>query len=509
MFDMVATGFSIVLEPATFLIIFLGIIAGTIFGSMPGVSASMAIALCVPFTYVMRPVVSIAFLVAVYCSSITGGGITAILFKIPGTPSSAPTTFDGYPLAVQGRAGEALGTSIICSAIGGVVSACAMFLLSPQLSSLGLKFGPSELFAVSFLGLSVLTCLEPDNMLKTLISGLLGLFIATIGTDPIVGCARLTFGRTELLGGFDMIPIMIGMFAVSEVFKQTIKPISLGEMVGGGNKVRTKMISFRQMMEIKWTVVRSSILGTVVGILPGAGSTIAAFLSYVAEVKTSKTPERYGKGELRGVAASETANNAATGGSMVPLLSLGIPGGNAAAIMMSALMLQGVQLGPILQKTQPEFLASVYASMIVTNILMIVVAVAVARIFSKIMNVPYAILGTLIAVFAVIGSFAVQNSVFDVYIMLGAGLVGYVFSKCKFNPAALILGLVLGNICESNLRRAVKLTQGDVILALSKPITASLLAICVAVLLYPAVKKMLSSRSAGNGRAGKSENQSK
>ena len=240
MFDMVATGFSIVLEPATFLIIFLGIIAGTIFGSMPGVSASMAIALCVPFTYVMRPVVSIAFLVAVYCSSITGGGITAILFKIPGTPSSAPTTFDGYPLAVQGRAGEALGTSIICSAIGGVVSACAMFLLSPQLSSLGLKFGPSELFAVSFLGLSVLTCLEPDNMLKTLISGLLGLFIATIGTDPIVGCARLTFGRTELLGGFDMIPIMIGMFAVSEVFKQTIKPISLGEMVGGGKQGQNK-----------------------------------------------------------------------------------------------------------------------------------------------------------------------------------------------------------------------------------------------------------------------------
>lgn len=501
MLDMITTGFSIVLEPATFLIIFMGIIAGTIFGSMPGVSASMAIALCVPFTYVMKPVVSIAFLVAVYCSSITGGGITAILFKIPGTPSSAPTTFDGYPLAMQGRAGEALGTSIICSAFGGVVSACAMFLLSPQLSTLGLKFGPSELFAVSFLGLSVLTCLEPDNMLKTMISGLLGLFIATIGTDPIVGCARLTFGSTELLSGFDMIPIMIGMFAISEVFKQTIKPISLGEMVGGGSKVRTKMISLKQMLEIKWTVIRSSILGTIVGILPGAGSTIAAFLSYVAEVKTSKEPERYGKGELRGVAASETANNAATGGSMVPLLSLGIPGGNAAAIMMSALMLQGVQLGPILQKTQPEFLASVYASMIVTNILMILVAVAVARIFSKIMNVPYSILGTLIAVFAIIGSFAVQNSVFDVYIMLGAGLVGYVFSKYKFNSAALILGLVLGNICESNLRRAVKLTQGDVFQALSKPISATLLVACVIILLYPVVKKlMVSGRKRADGR---------
>ncbi len=491
MAEMLHMGFSIVFQPTTFLIIFMGIIAGTIFGAMPGVSASMAIALCVPFTYIMEPVVSISFLVAVYCSSVTGGGITAILFKIPGTPSSAPTTFDGYPLALQGRAGEALGVSIICSAVGGFVSACAMFLMSPQLSTLGLKFGPSELFAVSFLGLSVLTCLEPDNMLKTMISGLLGLFIATIGTDPIVGCARLTFGNMELLSGFDMIPIMIGMFAISEVFKQTIKPIKLGEMVGGGDRVRGDSVGFRQMLEIKWVVLRSSIVGTIVGILPGAGSTIAAFLSYVTEVKMSKTPDVYGKGEIRGVAASETANNAATGGSMVPLLSLGIPGGNAAAIMMSALMLQGVQLGPILQKTQPEFLSSVYASMIVTNLLMIFVALGVARIFSKIMNVPYSVLGTMIAVFAVIGSFAVKNNVFDVFVMLGAGLAGYAMSKYKFNPAALILGLVLGNICESNLRRAVKLTQGNVAAALSSPITATLLVICVLVLLYPVIKKMI------------------
>ena len=495
MLELVKMGFQIVLEPSTFLIIFLGIIAGTIFGALPGVSSSMAIALCIPFTYVMSPVVSIAFLVAVYCSAITGGGITAILFKIPGTPSNAPTTFDGYPMAIQGKAGEALGISIICSAIGGMVSAFAMFLLSPQLSALGLKFGPSELFAVSFLGLSVLTCLEPDNMLKTMISGVLGLLIATIGTDPIIGCARLTFGSTTLLGGFDMVPIMIGMFAVTEVFKQTIKPIQLGEMVGGGKSVRTKIMNFQELWQIRGTIIRSAVLGTVVGILPGAGSTIASFLSYVTEVKASKHPETFGKGEVRGIAASETANNAATGGSMVPLLSLGIPGGNAAAIMMSALMLQGVQLGPLLQKTQPEFLAGVYASMVITNLLMILVAVGVAKVFSQIMNVPYSLLGTLIAVFAIIGSFAVQNSVSDVFIMLGAGLVGYIFNRFHFNSPALILGLVLGSICESNLRRAVVLTNGSLLAAFSKPITAVLLLACVALLCYPVVKKALARKN--------------
>lgn len=491
MFELLKMGFEIVLVPETFLLIFLGIIAGTIFGSLPGVSASMAIALCVPFTYVMSPVVAIAFLVAVYCSSVTGGGITAILFKIPGTPSSAPTTFDGYPMALQGKGGEALGISIISSAVGGMTAAFAMALLSPQLSALGLKFGPSELFAVAFLGLSVLTCLEPDNVLKTLISGLLGLFIATIGTDPVIGCARLTFGSTVLLGGFDLIPIMIGMFALTEVLQQTVKPRKIGDMVEGGRNIKTKMISLELLNRIKGTIVRSSVLGTVIGILPGAGSTIAAFMSYAAEVKLSKHPETYGNGEPCGIAASETANNAATGGSMVPLLSLGIPGGNAAAIMMSALMLQGVQLGPMLARTQPEFLAGVFASMIVSNILMIVVAVFIAWAFAKIINIPYSTLGTIIVVFAIIGSFAVQNNINDVMVMLLFGGIGYIFKICKFNPAALILGLVLGDICESNLRRAVQLTNGNVVAALGKPITGTLLTICVILLLYPVIKPLV------------------
>ena len=509
MLDLLTSGLSVVFAPKMFILIIFAVFLGTLFGALPGVSATMAVTLGIPFTYRMAPVDAIAFLVAIYCASITGGGMTAILFKIPGVPSSAPTTYDGYPMAQRGEAGKALGVQLICSAIGGVFAAICMLLLSPQLTQAALSFGPSELFAISFMGLSILTSLETDNICRTIISGLIGLLLACIGLDPLLGVPRLTFGTRFLTSGIEMIPVMIGFFAVTEVLKQTNKPAKLQAVGDNKQSVSAKMPSIKELMSVKWIIARCSVLGTVVGILPGAGATIASFLCYSTEQKLSKHPEKFGTGCIDGIAAPETGNNAATGGSMVPLLSLGIPGGNAAAIMMSALMLQGVQLGPILQKTQPEFLSSVYASMIVTNIPMIVVAVAVARIFSKIMNVPYAILGTLIAVFAVIGSFAVQNSVFDVYIMLGAGLVGYVFSKCKFNPAALILGLVLGNICESNLRRAVKLTQGDVILALSKPITASLLAICVAVLLYPAVKKMLSSRSAGNGRAGKSENQSK
>jgi putative tricarboxylic transport membrane protein len=345
------------------------------------------------------------------------------------------------------------------------------------------------LFAVAFFGLSVLSCLNPDNQLKTIVSGLLGLLLATVGLDPIVGNERLTFGITALVSGLDMIPIMIGVFALTEVFKQTVHPTSLGPMIGGDQKVKTRVMGPKKIWDMKGTIIRSSLLGTIVGILPGAGSTIASFLSYVAEVKISKHPENYGKGEIRGVIASEAANNAATGGSMVPLLALGIPGGNAAAIMMSALMLQGVQLGPMLMKTRPEILSSVFISMIVTNILMVIVAVFVAKGFSKIMKVPYSILGTIIILFAVIGSFSSRNNLNDVIVTLIAGVIGYAFSKYGFSPAALILGLVLGDICESNLRRAIKLANGNIFLALNKPITMTLIILCVVMLLFPILKR--------------------
>lgn len=486
MLELLISGFEVVFSPMTFMFVLAGTVLGVIFGALPGVSASMAVALGLPFAYGMQPLVAIAFLTSVYCASITGGGITAILFKIPGTPSNAPTTFDGYPMAQRGEAGKALGISLVTSAIGGTVAAIAMFLLSPQLAAVAIKFGPSELFAVSFLGLSVLTALDSDNIIKTLISGLIGLFLATIGMDPLLGIPRFTWGSQMLLSGIEMIPLMIGMFAITEVLKQTHKPSKLKD-TGSGDKVKTKLMSFKEGWAMKGVISRASILGTLVGILPGAGATIASFLSYTTEVKLSKSPEKFGTGCPEGVAASEAANNAATGGAMVPMLALGIPGGNAAAIMMSALVLKGVQVGPLLIKTQPQYLSSVFASMIVTNVVMVIISIAIAKVFSKILKIPYSILGTTIILLATIGSFALKGNTNDVILMAIAGLVGFILNKYKFSSAALILGLVLGGMTEANLRRAVSLENGSLIGVLSKPITASLLVACVLMLLAPVV----------------------
>ena len=497
MFETLWTALQIAFNPGTFMLICAGTVVGVIFGALPGVSASMAVALALPFTYTMTGPVAIAFLVSVYCASITGGGITAILFKIPGTPSSAPTTFDGYPMAQRGEAGKALGFSLVASAFGGLLAAFCMAIISTPLAAVALKFGPGELFAVSMMGLSVLTCLDNGNVIKTLLSGLLGLFLATIGTDPQTGVARFTWGSTTLLGGIEMIPVMIGLFAVTEVLKQTMKRTKKGGMEkmestsGEGGKFKNELPKFKEFFAVKWTMLRASILGTIVGILPGAGATIASFLSYTVEKKISKNGDKFGTGIADGIVASECANNAATGGSMVPLLSLGIPGGNAAAIMMSALVLKGVQVGPLLVRSQPEYLSAVFGSMLLTNIVMVIVAMLIAKVFAKILQIPYSILGPVIVLLAVIGAYALKNSTGDVVLMVGAGIIGYLFTKLGFSAAALVLGLVLGSMCEENLRRAYQIANGSWFQALNSPIAIVLLLVCAAMIIIPIVKSAI------------------
>lgn len=498
MLDTLISGLAIVLTPSTFILIFAGTVVGVIFGAMPGVSASMAVALALPFAYPMNGVVAIAFLCSVYCASITGGGITAILFKIPGTPSSAPTTFDGYPMAQRGEAGKALGYSLVASAIGGLIAAFCMAIVSGPLAAVALKFGPGELFAVAFLGLSVLTCLDNGNLIKTIVSGLLGLWLATIGMDSQTGVARFTWGNTTLLSGVEMIPVMIGLFAVTEVLKQTAKrdhPDKGDKMEG--IEYKTEIPGVKDFLAVKWVMLRASLLGTIVGILPGAGATIASFLSYTVEKKISKYPDKFGTGIADGIVASEAANNAATGGAMVPLLALGIPGGNAAAIMMSALVLKGVQMGPLLVKNQPDYLSSVFGSMLVTNIIMVFVSLAIARVFAKILSIPYSILGPVIIMLATIGAYALKNNTGDVVLMMFAGIIGYLFVKLGYSAAALVLGLVLGIMCEENLRRAYQIGNGSWGAAIfSKPIAMVLLLVCAAMLLFPIVKPLLSKKKA-------------
>ena len=496
MLDLLTSGLSVVFAPKMFILIIFAVFLGTLFGALPGVSATMAVTLGIPFTYRMAPVDAIAFLVAIYCASITGGGMTAILFKIPGVPSSAPTTYDGYPMAQRGEAGKALGVQLICSAIGGVFAAICMLLLSPQLTQAALSFGPSELFAISFMGLSILTSLETDNICRTIISGLIGLLLACIGLDPLLGVPRLTFGTRFLTSGIEMIPVMIGFFAVTEVLKQTNKPAKLQAVGDNKQSVSAKMPSIKELMSVKWIIARCSVLGTVVGILPGAGATIASFLCYSTEQKLSKHPEKFGTGCIDGIAAPETGNNAAAGGSMVPLLSLGIPGGNAAAIMMSALVLKGVTMGPLLLVNQPQFLAATFSSMMVSNIIMVFAAIVIAKIFVQILKVPYSILGPTIIMMATIGAYATKNTAVDVILMAISGLIGFVFVTCKFNSSAMILGLVLGVICESNLRRAYTIAAGnslweETVNIVSRPVTGIILVICLVVLLSPVVKPLI------------------
>ncbi len=496
--ELLTSGLAVVFQPTMFILIVFAVFLGTLFGALPGVSATMAVTLGIPFTYKMDAVSAIAFLVAIYCASITGGGMTAILFKIPGVPSSAPTTYDGYPMAQKGEAGKALGMQLVCSAIGGMFAAVCMLVLSPQLTQAALSFGPSELFAISFMGLSILTSLETDNICRTIISGLLGLLLACIGLDPLLGVPRLTFGTRLLTSGIEMIPVMIGFFAVTEVLKQTAKPSKL-QAVGGSGNMSAKLPTLKEFLSVKWIVARCSVLGTIIGILPGAGATIASFLCYSTEQKLSKHPEKFGTGCFDGIAAPETGNNAATGGAMVPLLSLGIPGGNAAAIMMSALVLKGVTMGPLLLVDQPQFLSATFASMFVSNIIMVFAAIVIAKVFVQILKIPYSILGPTIIMMATIGAYATKNTAVDVILMAVSGLIGFLFAKCKFNSSAMILGLVLGVICESNLRRAVTIAEGDTLFAAfanlaARPVTGIVLIVCVVVLVWPVVKPMIAKK---------------
>lgn len=497
--QLLVTGVTTVCNPSMFVMVCFAIFLGTVMGALPGVSATMAVALGLTFTYTMEPIPAIVFLTAIYCSSITGGSITAILFKIPGTPSSAPTTFDGYPMAQRGEAGKALGVALLASAIGGVVSAIAMFLLSRPLTAAALQFGPSDLFAVTFLGLSILTCLDSDHILTCIISGLIGLLLACVGQDKMYAVQRLTFGSRQLLAGIDMIPVLIGLFAITEVFKQTTNKKKSNKEAEELAKVKinTKMPSFGELWSIKWTLIRCSIVGTVVGILPGAGATISSFLCYTMETKLSKYPEKFGTGIIDGIAASEAANNSATGGAMVPLLSLGIPGGNAAAVMMSALVLKGVQLGPLLLTNQPEYMSATFVSMILTNILMVVVAMGIAKVFAKILAIPYSFLGPIIAMLAVIGSYADQLSIASVQIMVIAGILGVIVKVCHFNSAAIVLGLVLGSMCEQKFSQGFTAARGDVLAMFAPnlhPIAFVLIIACLALLLFPIVKSLIPSK---------------
>lgn len=490
------------LSPASWLMIFLGTLAGTVFGALPGISATMAVILVLPFTYGMGVLNALLVLVSTYCSAIYGGSITAILFNIPGTPSSAPTTFDGYPMTLKGQAGKALGTAIICSSLGGIFSVAAMATISPFIAELALRLNPMDYAAIAFLGLGAVVGLgaKVEEQLKGLLAVLLGLLLATVGMDPITGGDRFTFGSVKLLSGINMIPVMIGAFAGGEILSQIElrRGLKRAEELVFRGKLTAQMPSLLELLEVKWTIFKSALIGLFIGALPGAGATIAAFVSYGEAKRSSRHKDKFGTGILEGVAAPETANNASTGGAMIPLLTLGIPGSGTTAIILAVFVMYGLQPGPLLFSKNPELVHTIVWGMFWANLLMILAGTLVVRAFVQVLRFPYHVLATSIALLCIVGSFGVGNDLDQILIFAVFSLVGYVMKKLDVPVAAMVLGLVLGDIIESNFRRAVMMYGFSLKDAVGRPLTLSLYLLTVLVLLWPYISYLWRrARSAG------------
>jgi putative tricarboxylic transport membrane protein len=463
-----------VFQPITLFFIALGVLLGTVLGAIPGLNSTMGTALLIPFTFAMSAENGLALLAAVYCGGTFGGSISAILFNVPGAPEAAATGFDGYPMAQKGKAGEALGYAIMSSVLGGIFSVFVLNLVSPQLAKVGLTFSQPEYFALAVAALTLISSLGGAGMAKAFIAGLIGLLMATVGIDEMTADPRFTFGGKALMGGINFIPAIIGAFAVGEILAKAEQGVGLhGEDLN--LKVSTKLPSLKDLLSLKWTVLRSAVIGTLIGILPGVGATTAAFIGYSEAVRWSKHPEKFGTGVPEGICGPETANNAATGGAMVPLLTLGIPGSATTAVIIGGFLVHGLQPGPMLFLNQPKLMYSIFIAMYVANIFMLFAGLGVAKVFANFRKVRYAILGPVIFIFAAIGSFGIRNDMTDVWIMLAFGILGYFFKKFKYPIAPMIIGLVLGPLTEVSLRKGMYMADYSWTLFLIRPIAGTIL----------------------------------
>lgn len=459
----------------------LGSVLGMIFGAIPGLTATTAVALFTPMTFLMPFEASMSFLLGIYAAGYYSGSIPAILLKTPGAPGNAATVMEGYPMALSGRAGEALGASIVSSCFGGILAALALMFFAPLLSLIALRFGQAEYFAAAVLGLVCVAMVSGKSLLKGIVSATVGMLLGTVGMDPIVGTARFTFGNINMLSGIALIPALVALFAVSEVLD---KADSLGKNVIEVAQVNKIMPKLSVFVKAKWTLLRGTVIGLLIGILPGTGPTIPSWLSYTETRRTSKHPERFGKGEVEGVMASEVANNAVPGGALIPLLTLGVPGDSVTAVILAALMIQGLAPGPLFIAEHYNLFDVILWALVAANVFMLAMGLLGARLFPLILKVPTKIILPLITVLAVIGGYASNNSIFDVKMLAVLGIIGYVMQKFEFPIPPVVLGLILGPIAEPNLRRALISSQMDPSIFITRPISAGLLILAVVLALF-------------------------
>jgi putative tricarboxylic transport membrane protein len=483
MLENFALGAQVALQPLSIAFIFLGVAWGIIGGALPGITGSVAMALLLPLTWGMEPEVAIMLLAGVYVGAQYGSSITAILIKTPGAPASAATVLDGYAMHQKGESARALGISLVTGTIGGLISVVALIALALPLAEIALTFGPPEYFAVAVFGLTIISSLSGGNYIKGFLSGLFGLAIATVGLDPFTGSARFDYDNLDLLGGFEIVPVMVGLFAVSEVLVQARE-------MGGWEKIRdtkisTQLPSLGELRKLMPITLWSSVIGVVIGAMPGAGATIASFIAYSEAKRWSKTPEEFGKGSAEGIAAPETANNAVTASSFAPLLALGIPGSGSAAIMLGALMLHGLQPGPMLFVRNPEVVYGLFAGMIVANFAMLILGIVTLQAAVRLVNMPQSYLLAGIMVFVIMGSYSVSNNLWNVWVALGFGVVGYFMTRYNFSPAATVLGLVLGFIVETNLRRSLMISDVGWAIFVNRPLALAMLILAFISFFFP------------------------
>jgi putative tricarboxylic transport membrane protein len=413
---------TVMLSPANFFFVFVGITAGIIVGALPGLTATMGCALLIPFTFGLPPVQGLLMLMGIFCGGIYGGSISGILIRTPGTPSAAATLLDGYPLSQKGLAGKAIGMSTVSSFLGGTTGALIMTFLSPQIAKIGLRFGPPEFFALAIFGLGMIITISGRSLLKGIISGLFGLLITTVGFDPLSGVPRFTFGSENLLGGVTFIPALIGLFGYAQVFRNIEKILILPAVKSKVENILPKLREIRASLK---TIMKSALMGTFIGSIPGTGCDIAAFVAYGEAKRTSKHPEKFGTGILEGVAAPEAGNNGATGGAMIPMLTLGVPGDAVTAVLLGALTIHGLQPGPLLFRDHLDVIYPIFAGMILAQGILLAVGLSGARIFARLINVDRKILTPVIFFLCVVGSYAMRFSFFDVGLSLIIGVIAY------------------------------------------------------------------------------------
>ncbi len=477
-----------VLQPENLLFCFIGVFVGTFIGVLPGLGPIAAIALLLPLTFKMAPATAIIMLAGIYYGAMYGGSTTSILVNIPGEAASVVTCLDGYQMARQGRAGPALGIAALGSFIAGTVGLVGLVFFAPVLAGFALGFGPPEYFAITFLGLTLVSYLSRGSILKALLMAVLGLLLGTIGTDPISGYERFTYGSLTLGDGLGLVPIAMGLFGVAEILD------NLGKSLRGDvyqREIKGLLPNLKDWKDSAWPIARGSLVGFFIGILPGPSGAMSSFASYAMEKRLSRHPERFGKGAIEGVAGPESANNSATAGAFIPLLSLGFPSNIVMALFIGALLIHGVQPGPLFMKNYPELFWGVVASMYVGNAMLLVLNLPLIGLWVRLLRVPYVILYPLILLFCLIGVYSVNNNIVEIYIMVTAGIAGLVLRRLGFDGAPFLLALVLGPMMESSLRQALLISRGSFAIFFTRPVSAVLIVLAIAFLftaLIPALK---------------------